>query len=50
MDLRLLALVPALIFTQLGISWSRTIPHAVFNKILLATFIVMEVELMVDIL
>ena len=49
-QLSLLALVPALFFTRIGISWSRKISHAVFNKILLATFIVMEVKLMVDIL
>lgn len=50
LQLSLLALVPTLVFTQLGISLSRKISAAMFNKILLVTFIVMEINLILDIL
>lgn len=49
-QLSLMALVPTLVFTRLGISLSRKISHAMFDKILLATFFVMEIKLIVDIL
>ena len=49
-QLSLIALVPSLVFTRLGISLSRKISIAVFNKFLLATFILMEIKLIMDIL
>lgn len=50
LQLSLIALVPTLVFTQLGISLSRRISSTLFNKILLVTFIVMEINLIMDIL
>jgi uncharacterized membrane protein YfcA len=47
--LSLLALVPALLFTRIGISLSGRISVAVFNRILLAVFVAMELKLIVDI-
>ena len=47
--LSLLALVPALIFTRIGISLSEKISVAVINRILLAVFVAMELKLIVDI-
>ncbi len=47
-QLSLLALIPTLIFTQLGISVSRVISHSFFNKILLAIFVLMEMMLIRD--
>ena len=49
-QLSLLALIPTLIFTQLGISLSRIISPAFFNKILLAIFVVMEITLIMDLI
>jgi len=47
--LSLLALVPALLFTRVGISLSGRISVTVFNRILLAVFVAMELKLIVDI-
>ena len=47
--LSLLALVPALIFTRIGISLSEKNSVAVINRILLAVFVAMELKLIVDI-
>ena len=49
LQLSLLALVPTLIFTRIGISLSRVVSHGVFNKVLLVTFILMEIKLITDI-
>jgi hypothetical protein len=49
-QLSLFALVPALIFTRVGISMSHKISVTIFNRILLATFVVMELKLIIDIL
>lgn len=46
----LLALVPALLFTQAGIALSSKVSHAVFTKVLIATFILMEMKLIYDII
>ena len=48
--LSLVALVPTLIFTWIGIRTARLISMRVFNRILLATFLVMEVKLIADLL
>lgn len=48
--LSLAALVPSLVFTRLGISLSRKISIALFNKFLLTIFILMAIKLIVDIL
>jgi uncharacterized membrane protein YfcA len=45
-----MALVPTLIFTRLGISLAGKISQAVFNRILLVTFLVMEIKLISDVL
>jgi uncharacterized membrane protein YfcA len=50
LQLSLLALLPALIFTRVGISLSRRISVKGFNQVLIAMFIVMEIKLIVDIL
>lgn len=49
-QLSLLALVPTLVFTRIGISLARKVSFGLFNKILLVTFIAMEIKLLVDIL
>lgn len=49
-QLSLLALIPTLVFTQLGISLSRKISHVLFNKILLAIFVLMEITLIMDLI
>ena len=46
----LMAVVPTLLFTQLGIRWSRSISEKTFHSILLALFVVMEFKLAIDIL
>lgn len=48
--LSLAALVPSLVFTRLGISLSRKISIALFNKFLLTIFILMAIKLIMDIL
>ena len=46
----LIVVVPTLLFTQLGIRWSRSISERAFHNILIALFIAMEVKLVIDIL
>jgi uncharacterized protein len=46
----LLAVVPTLLFTQLGIRWSRSISDKSFHGILLTLFIAMELKLLIDII
>jgi hypothetical protein len=46
----LIAVVPTLLFTQLGIRWSRNVSEATFHRILLTLFVAMELKLLVDIL
>jgi len=45
----LVVVVPTLIFTQLGIRWSRRISEKAFHNILIALFIAMELKLVIDI-
>ena len=45
----LILIVPTLLFTQLGIRWSRNISEKVFHNILLTLFITMEFKLLFDI-
>lgn len=49
-QLSLLALIPTLAFTQLGISLSRVISHSFFNRILLAEFVLMGMILIRDLI
>lgn len=49
-QLSLLALIPTLLFTQIGISLSRVISHTFFNRILLAIFMLMEITLIMDLI
>jgi hypothetical protein len=44
------ALVPTLFFTRLGISLAGRISQTVFNRILLVTFLAMEIKLLSDVL
>jgi len=46
----LIVVVPTLLFTQLGIRWSRRISEKAFHNILLTLFVAMELKLIVDIL
>ena len=46
----LIAVVPTLLFTQLGIRWSRSISEKAFHNILLTLFVAMEIKLVFDIL
>jgi len=46
----LIAVVPTLLFTQLGIRWSRSISEKAFHNILLTLFVAMELKLVIDIL
>ena len=46
----LIAVVPTLLFTQLGIRWSRSISEKAFHNILLTLFVAMEPKLVIDIL
>jgi len=45
----LIVIVPTLLFTQLGIRWSRNISEKAFHNILLTLFIAMELKLLFDI-
>lgn len=45
----LIVVVPTLLFTQLGIRWSRSISEKAFHNILLTLFIAMELKLAIDI-
>lgn len=49
LQLSLMALVPTLIFTKVGMALSGRITQTAFNRILLLTFAVMEVKLLLDI-
>jgi uncharacterized membrane protein YfcA len=44
------ALIPTLVFTKIGISMAGKISMTIFNRILLVTFLVMEIKLLADIL
>lgn len=46
----LIAVVPTLLFTHLGIRWSRSISERAFHNILLTLFVVMELKLVIDVL
>ncbi len=46
----LMVVVPTLLFTQVGIHWSRNISERAFQNILLALFVAMELKLVIDIL
>jgi hypothetical protein len=46
----LIVVVPTLLFTQLGIRWSRRISERAFHNILIALFVAMELKLVIDIL
>ncbi len=50
MTIGLIAVVPTLLFTQLGIRWSRSINETTFHRIILTLFIAMELKLVIDIL
>lgn len=47
--LGLLALIPTLLFTQIGIRWAGRVSDAVFQKIILTLFALMEVKLIADV-
>jgi uncharacterized membrane protein YfcA len=46
----LIAVVPTLLFTHLGIRWSRNVSEKTFHRILLTLFVAMELKLLIDIL
>ncbi len=46
----LMVVVPTLLFTLVGIHWSRSISERMFHNILLALFVAMELKLVIDIL
>lgn len=46
----LIVVVPTLLFTQLGIRWSRNISERAFHNILLTLFVAMEFKLVFDVL
>jgi hypothetical protein len=50
LQLSLLALVPTLIFTRIGIANAGAMSQDAFNKILLVTFCLMELKLIADVL
>ena len=50
LQLSLIALVPTLIFTRIGIAYAGAMSQDVFNKILLVTFCLMELKLIADVL
>jgi len=45
----MIALVPTLVFTQAGIRLAGKVSHAVFQKILIALFVLMEIKLIADV-
>jgi uncharacterized membrane protein YfcA len=47
--LGLLALIPTLFFTQLGIRWAGRVSDDVFRRIILALFVLMEIKLLADV-
>jgi uncharacterized membrane protein YfcA len=50
LQLSLVALIPTLIFTRIGISLAGTLSQETFNKILLVAFCLMEIKLVFDVL
>jgi uncharacterized membrane protein YfcA len=50
LSIGLIVVVPTLLFTQLGIRWSRSFSERAFHNILLALFVAMEFKLVIDIL
>ncbi|MDH3547458.1 MAG: sulfite exporter TauE/SafE family protein [Gammaproteobacteria bacterium] len=50
LQLSLMALVPTLIFTRIGIGLADTISPRVFNRILLVVFCLMEIKLIADVI
>lgn len=46
----LIVVVPTLLFTQLGIRWSRRVSEKAFHNILLTLFVAMELKLVIDVL
>jgi len=50
LQLSLIALVPTLIFTRIGIAYAGAISHEAFNKILLVTFFFFLLKLIADVL
>ena len=49
LQLSLIALLPTLIFTRIGLGLADTISPEVFNKVLLVVFCLMEVRLIIDV-
>lgn len=47
--LALLALLPTLFFTQIGIRWAGRVSDDVFRRVILALFILMEIKLLADV-
>jgi uncharacterized membrane protein YfcA len=50
LKLSLIALIPTIIFTRLGIRLADSISLEFFNKVLLAVLCLMEVKLLLDLL
>jgi len=50
LQLSLIALVPTLIFTRVGIGLADSISPEVFNKVLLVVFVLMEIKLIFDVI
>ena len=49
LTLGLAALIPTLLFTQIGIRWAGEVSDDVFRKIILALFVLMEIKLLADV-
>ena len=45
----LIAIIPTLLFTRIGIGWSRKISEQTFNRVLIVLFVLMEIRLVTDI-
>jgi len=50
LQLGLLATIPSLLFTRIGIHYARRVSQQAFNSILLVVFCLMEIKLVVDII
>ena len=50
LQLGLIALVPALLFTRIGIRFAQRVSQQTFDRVLLFTFCLMEIKLVLDIL
>lgn len=50
LTLGLIALVPTLVFTRIGIGLAGRISNTVFQRILLVTFVLMEIKLLADVI